>query len=1160
MPQEESDNQSPPSTKKRGCLKKIFLFLLIATPIFLLLLNGPIFRFAAKKALASYAEKNGLDHQATIEGSLWSGPSITDVSLTPDIEATGPVRKLTAGEATIDYSIPALISDGPLGMLEKLALKQVSLDLVLKEKTEEEKAAEPPKDPNKKPFDPNTLWNLLSADFQIEDVTVSITKGEAVTLIENFTLVLPPGGTGKIALGKLTLPNGKGSEGFTAPLTSTGDSLTIGDGIQVIEPVRIRSLVLQKEATPVLSGQIDLAGGILALGYTRAREISAKLESGAIDLTQFLPENPPVSTTITALEATFSGDFKDPTTWLADISARTSPISGKANADSLALTVKTSPENDALANITLTPPGGNGSLIVDASTRLTSTKFAELPVSAEFKADLPSLSAILPALEKPGITGGLTGSGSLKTSGGATLVSGNGSLSTTGLAVKGNPTGETTLNYAVPESSVIAIDLDSVIDAANSIVVDAKYNLTEKRYFDATAKADLLGSGKLNALVGKTLGGKIDLDWSGSGTLSKPPNHTGKLTLTTDKLTLSPDAKPLDIGVNARYTPDLISAEEIRLTSGELRAALSGDYKLADAIISLSSLTINDGTRRLLEGSGEIPFDHKTVKSAETFFAQKKNLVLKIDSEPLPLATLAQLAGKSEIPVTGTLKLDIDLQGTPRTLNGDGSLNISDLAFTAAGDKVAPAQIASKFGFVPGKFSTDITVAQPEIETLTANASIPFYPDLWADGTRKITDEPLTATIKLPKSDLGFIDGYTPAVDRCTGSALLDATVGGTVSKPTFDGVVDIVLDRLAFSSAALPDIRDTQMKVRGTSEKITIERFSALAAGGKFNLTGGADLPAGQPPVIDLRLVADEALVSRTQDLNVRTDADITLTGPWTTARLAGTVGLVNSRFVKDVNLLPINFSLPGKRSTLPGVTRSRKPPPDLSNIGIKAAPFKDWTLDLKIITKDPFLVRSNLAGIDIISDLRITGTGAKPVPLGRINTDTGVLTLPFSRVNLDNAEVLFTAESGFNANLNVEASSNVNGTNIDAYVYGRVLQPKYTLTSDPALPEEDIITLISTGSTRSELASTGGSAAASKAALLLFKSLSDSDATDGEPGLLDELRSRTTFTTGTSNTRTGERTATGEIRLWNELYASAGADTSSNVRGILKYLFRFE
>ena len=1150
---EEPDFSSTQPAKKWGCLRKVFIFLLIATPIFLLLLNGPIFRFAAKKAIATYAEKHGLNHEATIAGSLWSGPSITGVSLTPEAEVTGVIGKLTANEATIDYSIPALISDGPFAMLEKLALKQVSLDLVLNEKTEK-----PPKDPNKKSFDFSTLWQLLGADFQIEDVNVSITKGDKVTLIEGFTLVLPPGGSGNISLGKLVLSNGKGSEGFTAPLTSTGDSLTIGDGIQVIDLVRIRSLVLQKEITPILSGEIDLAGGNLALGYTRTREISARLDSGAIDIRKLFPEDPAVTTTIRELEASFLGDFKDPSTWLADLSARTSTISGKANADSVAVTVKTSPEHDAVAKITLIPPGGNGELTIDASARLTSEKFADLPVSLNFQADLPSLSAILPVLEKPGITGGLTGSGSLRTSGGATLVGGAGSLSSTDLAVKGNPTGETTLNYSVPETSTFAIDLDSIIDDANSIAVDAKYNLAEKRYFEATATADLFGSEKINALVGKTLGGKIDIDWSGSGSLAEQPHHAGKLGFTAEKFSLSPDAKPLNIGVNGSYTPELISAEEVRLTSGDLRAALSGNFSPADSLISLFSLTVNDGSLRLLEGSGKIPFDHKTVKSVETFFAQKDDLRLRIASKRLSLATLGELAGGLEIPATGTLKLDIDLQGPPHTLNGGGSLNIADLVVTAAADKIAPAQVSSEFSFVPGKFSTRITVAQPEIKTLTAIASIPFHPNLWADGTRKITDEPLSASVKLPKCDIGFIDGYTPAIEKCIGSVLVDATVGGTVIKPTFDGVIDIVLDRLAFSNAALPNIRDTQVKVRGTSEKITIERFSALVAGGKFNLAGGADLPAGKPPVLNLRLVADEALITRTHDLNVRTDGDITLTGPWTSARLAGTIGLVNSRFVKDIKFLPNHFSLTEKRSTLPGVTRSKRQRPDLDSLGIKAAPFKDWAMDLKVVTKDPFLVRSNLAKIDIVSDLRIIGTGAKPIAIGKINTKTGVLTLPFSRVTLDNAEVIFTEKSDFNANLNVEAVAVVNGTTVNAYVFGRVLQPKFTLTSDPALPEEDIITLISTGSTRSQLASTSGSAAASKAAVLLFKSLSDSDAS--EPSRLDELRSRSTFTTGTSDTRTGEHTATGQIRLWDQLYAEAGADTASNLRGILKYLFRFE
>ena len=178
-PADELDPKASPQ-KKWGCLKRIALILLIATPIALLLLNGPIFCFAADKALSSFAEKNGLTHQATIKGSLWSGPSITGVNLSPSLTGTasGVVKSLEIGEASIDYSIPTLISDGPFSMLKKLALKRVSLELELPSTSEKEPSPESEPDETKEPFDFTQLWGLLGADFEIEDVTVVIRQGE----------------------------------------------------------------------------------------------------------------------------------------------------------------------------------------------------------------------------------------------------------------------------------------------------------------------------------------------------------------------------------------------------------------------------------------------------------------------------------------------------------------------------------------------------------------------------------------------------------------------------------------------------------------------------------------------------------------------------------------------------------------------------------------------------------------------------------------------------------------------------------------------------------------------------------------------------------------------------------------------------------------------
>src|SRR5204863_5663786 len=116
--------------------------------------------------------------------------------------------------------------------------------------------------------------------------------------------------------------------------------------------------------------------------------------------------------------------------------------------------------------------------------------------------------------------------------------------------------------------------------------------------------------------------------------------------------------------------------------------------------------------------------------------------------------------------------------------------------------------------------------------------------------------------------------------------------------------------------------------------------------------------------------LKAESALVARNDTLTARTDADIKISGPFNTATVTGTVAMTNSQFLKNLDLIPIG--LPGRPAPQPPASR-----PEFS---IPQPPFRDWTFDVAVKTKDPFLIRGNLANGGALSDLHLTGTGLHP------------------------------------------------------------------------------------------------------------------------------------------------------------------------------------
>jgi autotransporter translocation and assembly factor TamB len=220
---------------------------------------------------------------------------------------------------------------------------------------------------------------------------------------------------------------------------------------------------------------------------------------------------------------------------------------------------------------------------------------------------------------------------------------------------------------------------------------------------------------------------------------------------------------------------------------------------------------------------------------------------------------------------------------------------------------------------------------------------------------------------------------FIPGVQELDGDAALDVDVRGTIARPVLTGKGDMTINVARMTDPTLPAVQNFKARLIFARDALTIEQFGGELSGGHFTVTGGVTFPKLTTPNLDFQLKAESALVARNDTLTARADVDIKIAGPFNSANVTGAIALTNSQFLKNLDLIPIG--LPGRPAPQPPSSR-----PDFS---IPQPPFRDWKFDVTIKTKDPFLIRGNLANGGAVSDLHLTGNGLHPLLEGWVRLD---------------------------------------------------------------------------------------------------------------------------------------------------------------------------
>jgi autotransporter translocation and assembly factor TamB len=602
--------------------------------------------------------------------------------------------------------------------------------------------------------------------------------------------------------------------------------------------------------------------------------------------------------------------------------------------------------------------------------------------------------------------------------------------------------------------------------------------------------------------------------------------------------------KALTADVDATYSPAGLEVPTFFI--GNDRMDFQAIVSAKGQTLEISKIQLDQGQAKYASGYASIPFIWKNVGTNQPVFPRDGKVNATFDSENLDLKKLFDDFG-IEPAATGFLSVKLQAGGTLADLQAHLDVDGRDLRnpkLTTL-DRATFRLSADAAG---KKLNLAGELKQAKIQPLSIAAEMPF--DAGKILSTRSFDEntPVQATVRLPRSSVNFMRQFIPAVEQLDGDVAFDVAIGGTVAHPAFSGSGDITINAARFTDATLPAIHGFQSRLIFRDNIVTLERFRGDLAGGPFTIGGRVVFTKLTDANIDLDLRGESVLIARNDSLTARADANLKVTGPLMSATVKGNVALTNSHFLKDIDLIPIG--LPGRPAPEPIENR-----PDYS---IKTPPLRDWKFDLTIKTKDPFSIRGNLANGGAIIDLHLGGTGSHPELKGTVKLQSVEATLPFSRLEVTNGFLYFDPSDSFNPKIDLQGTSVIRDYTVRVYVYGSSLDPQAIFTSEPPLPQEEIISLLATGATRQELTGSGN-VLAGRAAMLLVQQLYRKIFKKGQPTQSNSVFDRLQIDLGAVDPRTGREQATARFKV-NENWVLVGdIGVGGDFRGQVKYLIRF-
>ena len=318
--------------------------------------------------------------------------------------------------------------------------------------------------------------------------------------------------------------------------------------------------------------------------------------------------------------------------------------------------------------------------------------------------------------------------------------------------------------------------------------------------------------------------------------------------------------------------------------------------------------------------------------------------------------------------------------------------------------------------------------------------------DLQFSGSMSTAKNAPVSLLLLGTVNLHMAQVFAPDI-RSSGELKFNINTNGATTSPDFGGEVDIV--DANFASGDLPvGLQHGNGVLSLTKDRLNITKFQGTVGGGTVTAQGGiAYRPAIQ---FDLGLAANGVRVLYPEGVRESVNANLRLAGSTDNAVLGGQVNLADLSFTPafDLNSFINQFSGGVSPPPTPGISQNIQ-------------------LNLGVSSENNINLVSRTLSINGSANLRVRGTAAQPVILGRVNLSGGDIILNGDRFVLNGGTIEFVNPSETQPVVNLALNTTIQQYNISMRFNGPIDQLRTNYSSDPSLPAADIINLLAFGTT---------------------------------------------------------------------------------------------
>jgi translocation and assembly module TamB len=389
---------------------------------------------------------------------------------------------------------------------------------------------------------------------------------------------------------------------------------------------------------------------------------------------------------------------------------------------------------------------------------------------------------------------------------------------------------------------------------------------------------------------------------------------------------------------------------------------------------------------------------------------------------------------------TGTLKTNgnlLDEDGYFSAAGLQGTANLTSLSL-----KVEDVQLNATSPLIVRFSPSEVTFEQTKFTGPGTNIVL--------GGTLAVGPEGHQSMTANGQLNLRVLNGLSPDA-FLSGTAEVAVRVTGTYERPRLNGTASVAGGSISLLIGNERwTVTNVKSLVRFTSDQAQIDSMTGTMGGGHVSVTGGALLDGFTLSRFLFNVNGDNVTVPYPENFRTTANIDLEIKGTSREQLIGGVVNVRRSEYTEDIELADlINF-------------RAGESIEEGAEVEfVRTALFND----LRVEGRNALVVRNNLADLVGSVSLVVNGPVKDPVISGRVTATSGTLNFRNDRYEITRALVDLPPQPQADPIINIQGESQIRGYRVTVGLNGPLSQPQAIISSEPALPQADVVSLITTG-----------------------------------------------------------------------------------------------